>query len=86
MKRVVLDTNVVLSGFLWAGSPSAILEMARRKTISILSSVALLTEFNGVLSRAKFSARLTAIGRTAELIVNEYRALIELVIPRLSLP
>src|SRR5579864_9471541 len=86
MNRVVLDTNVVVSGFLWEGPPSRILETARTKTLAVLSSEALLTELIDVLARAKFSSRLAAINRTAMALVNEYRALIEVVTPAIIPP
>ena len=49
--RVVADTNIVVSGFLWHGNPRLVLEAARDGFISLFTSGALLDELEDVLSR-----------------------------------
>jgi putative PIN family toxin of toxin-antitoxin system len=78
--RVVLDTNTVISGIFWGGHPRTILQMARSGAIAICTSQSLLDELIDVLSRPKFSARLTTIVHlTPEELVADYAALAEFV-------
>ena len=52
--RVVVDTNVLISGLLWHGAPHALIEQARAGTFDLLTSVKLLAELDRVLARRKF--------------------------------
>lgn len=54
--RVVLDTNIVVSGFLWRSFPRQLLDLARANVITIYTGVALLDELADVLSRNKLAA------------------------------
>jgi predicted nucleic acid-binding protein len=47
--RVVFDTNVVLSGMLWGGSPRLALEQIRLERAVLLSSQPLVDELKDVL-------------------------------------
>jgi len=52
--RVVLDTNVLISGVFWTGKPKKIINYARKKKIIFLTSKKLLEELKNVLiSREK---------------------------------
>lgn len=73
--RVVLDTNVIVSGLIWGGPPRHLLDLARQKTVTLYTSTALLDELAGVLSREKFAARLSARGLTPSGIMHGYAAL-----------
>ena len=42
--RVILDTNIVISGIFWGGHPRRILDLARSGQITICTSQALLDE------------------------------------------
>jgi putative PIN family toxin of toxin-antitoxin system len=44
MMRLVLDTNVVVSGMLWRGAPRRLLELARTGDIQLFTSPELLSE------------------------------------------
>jgi putative PIN family toxin of toxin-antitoxin system len=52
--RVVLDTNVLISGILFGGKPRQILEKAIRGEIRLCLSEPILEELKGVLQRSKF--------------------------------
>ena len=54
MLRVVLDTNVLISAFLFGGRPRQILEKAIRGEIRLCISEPILEELKGVLQRPKF--------------------------------
>ena len=56
--RAVIDTNVLLSGLLWHGTPHALMECVRRGTLTLVSSPALLAELADVVGRTKFDVIL----------------------------
>jgi putative PIN family toxin of toxin-antitoxin system len=63
--RLVLDTNVVLSGLLWRGTPYQLLEAIRSEpSMQIYSSTMLLDELAGVLARQSASKRSALIGKS----------------------
>lgn len=72
MIRVVFDTNVIISGSLWSGAPKRALMAAKEGYAKSFVSEALLDELNEVINRAKFSERLTAIGKTTHSVVSEF--------------
>jgi putative PIN family toxin of toxin-antitoxin system len=79
--RVVADTNIIVSGSLWAGIPRQILEGARAGSFQLLTTDALLTELSTVLAREKFRARLGRAGVTVEAVVLALANLAEVVTP-----
>jgi len=81
MTRAVVDTNLVVSAFLWGGNPRAILDAARRETLTLFTSAALIAELEDVLSRAKFASRIAAVGSSVDEMLGDYLALAQLVRP-----
>lgn len=81
MTRAVVDTNLVVSAFLWGGNPRAILDVARQHTITLFTSAALIAELEDVLSRAKFASRIAAVGSSVDEMLGDYLALAQLVRP-----
>ena len=79
MIRVVLDTNVIISGWLWSGSPRQVLNIARQRQVQTVISEALLDELRDVLHRPKFADRLNWIEKTVEEILTEYLQFAEVV-------
>ena len=45
--RLVLDTNIVVAGFLWQGPPYQLVQQAFAGTIELATSPALLVELEG---------------------------------------
>lgn len=85
--RIVIDTNVLLSGLLWHSTPHALLNHARSGTAELVMSHALLEELAEVIARRKFAAILERTTRTPERILSEIQALAEIVVaPPLPLP
>lgn len=66
LKKVVLDTNTLISGLLWDGNEARILEKAERKEIHLFVSMEILDELEGVLKREKFSKKLEGKEYTVE--------------------
>lgn len=79
--RVVLDTNVVLSGLLWDGNPERLLDAAGNGSLELVTSEALIAELAGVLIRAKFAVKLGEKSLSAAEIVARYRELAEIIEP-----
>lgn len=61
--RVVLDTNVFVSGLLFEGKPGQILSQAREGYLRLLLSAEILEEYIRVLSYPKFDLRASDIKR-----------------------
>jgi uncharacterized protein len=79
--RVVLDTNIVVSGLLWHGPPRQVLDAARAAAVTPFTTATLLAELQDVLGRPKFADRLVQAGVTAEELVLGYAALATVVSP-----
>lgn len=59
--RIILDTNVLLSGLLSSrGAPAKLLDAWERKRFTLVACDALIAEFREVASRPFFKARLRA--------------------------
>lgn len=84
--RVVVDTNTVISGLLWRGNPSRVLEAARTGSIQLFTSLALLAELDEVLQRPKFTQRLSLAAVTSRELVVGYAALASIVQPAAIAP
>ena len=54
ISRVVLDSNVIISGFLFGGAPARLLEYMVSGTIDCFTSLPILDEVRDVLQRTKF--------------------------------
>lgn len=54
MVRVVLDTNILISGLLYLGKPKKLLDFALKGRMDIVSSIGMVDEFKRVISREKF--------------------------------
>ena len=84
--RIVLDTNTLVSAVLSPdGSPRRLVNQARIQKFELCSSPVLMAELFDVLSREKFSKRLTQAGLTPLHIVKELRGLSYVVNP-ISVP
>lgn len=84
--RVVLDTNVLVSGLFWEGIPRQILDELRNGNFDALMSDQLFAELTDVVSRPKFSVHLEERKTTVEAILGiGFRDLFEFVPVELEL-
>lgn len=74
--RLVLDTNVVVSGLLWLGSSRRLLELALDKRIALYSSPVLIDELSQTLHYAKLAERIAALRTTALALSAHYSAMV----------
>ncbi|MFL6606200.1 MAG: putative toxin-antitoxin system toxin component, PIN family [Steroidobacteraceae bacterium] len=81
--RLVLDTNVVMSGLLWRGKPYELLQAIRHQhpRLQIYSSPVLLDELTEVISRPAFAKQLGLSGKSAHEVLADYLEVVELVEP-----
>jgi putative PIN family toxin of toxin-antitoxin system len=79
---VAIDTNVVISGLLWSGSPRSILEFgAHKQRIQIITTETLVDELRDVLQRPKFSKRLAKLQTTPERLIEQFLSYTVVVTP-----
>ncbi len=79
--RAVLDTNVIVSGLLWRGTPRALVEQARAGTLGVITSPALIAELSRIVRRPKFQTILTRSNTDPDRILTDVRLLAEIIDP-----
>jgi len=77
--RLVLDTNVVLSGLVWRSHPRRLLDLAREGAVSLYTSSVLLDELADVLSREKWATKLATKQTHAAYLMQRYGVLAKVV-------
>ena len=84
--RVVLDTNVVVSGFLWGGVPRQLLQASRENRLRLFTSTPLLLELTDILGRTKFAHKLATAQLSIDQLVERYALLATVVHPAVIAP
>lgn len=79
--RIVLDTNLLVSGTISAGPPRRLIEGAKAGEFELCVSDVLLAELLEVLARGKFATRLAQAGLAPQDIVNDLRRIAFVVLP-----
>jgi len=77
--RWVVDTNVLVSAFLWQGTPGKVIELAGEKEVQLFTSRALLDELAATLTKKKLAKYVAATGLSAEQMLANYRRIATLV-------
>jgi uncharacterized protein len=77
--KLVVDINVLVSGSLWRGNPSRLVDALLDGSATLCASAPVLAEFEEVIQRAKFRARLEQKGRSAQEIISRFRAAAQVV-------
>jgi putative PIN family toxin of toxin-antitoxin system len=78
----VVDTNVLVSAFLWQGTPGRVIELAGEKEVQLVTSRTLLDELAATLAKKKLARHVAATGLTAEQMLISYRRIATLVTVR----
>ena len=73
--RCVLDTNILVSAFLWQGLPGQLIERAIAEQIQLLTSQPLLDELADVLPRKHLAKKVLATGQTVPQLLHNYQRL-----------
>ena len=83
MRRLVNDTNIVLSGLLWRGPPYGLLaHIGQNPGIQLFSCQALLDELADVLSRLSPAKRLKLINKSAHEVLADYLSAVTVLQPQ----
>ena len=80
--RLVLDTNIIVSGLIWGGIPRQLLDLGRNGQVTLFTSSILLDELADVLGRDKFAALLASQEITPAFLMQRYGMLARLVKPQ----
>jgi putative PIN family toxin of toxin-antitoxin system len=84
--RLVLDTNVVVAGLLWHGTPRTLMELAFDDAVMLYSSQALVEELRHTLAYRKFAARIERYKTSVDALTAQYAAIVSLVAPAAITP
>ena len=80
--RWVVDTNVLVSTFLWQGVPGRVIDLAGEKEVQLFTSRVLLDELRATLAKRKLAKYVTATGLTADHLLANYRRIATVVTAR----
>lgn len=78
----VVDTNVLVSAFLWRGIPGRVIDLAGEKEVQLFTSQALLDELAATLAKKKLARYVAATGMTADHLLANYRRIATVVTAR----
>ncbi len=70
--KLVVDTNVVVSGLLWLGNPGRLLEAAALRRVTLYTSPALVAELTEILGSQKLAQRIARSGLTLDELLARY--------------
>jgi len=79
--KLVVDTNVLISGSLWQGPSAQLLEAVAAGKAELVLSPDLLAEFAGVIARPKFIGRVAAKGTTANALARKLSEEVTIIAP-----
>ena len=74
MRKIVLDTNVLVSGVIASGYSAAILNAVHQGAFQIITSAHLLEEFSDVISRRRIARKYPKATQEAETLLDFLRA------------
>ena len=81
MCKAVFDTNVVISGMLWRGTPYTLLKAAAAGRVSLFTSIPLLEELEVTLSKPRLKKALSIDGYRPAEIRAMYEEFVKVVVP-----
>jgi len=68
--RIVVDTNIWVSGLLWRGLPWQLLQLAETGRVEICMTEVMLEELSAVLHYSRLQSRLQCIGVTPDELIT----------------
>ena len=77
--RVVVDTNVIVSGLLWGGPPNQILKWARDGVLEILNCEEITNELRNIIQYKRFSQRLSDLSISLNEVIAYFMNLVTFV-------
>lgn len=77
--RVVLDTNIIVSGLLWRGTPQTVLRSGLVGSFTLIANEDLFSELALTLERSKFQKYLDRANRNLYVTLSLIRSSVEIV-------
>jgi putative PIN family toxin of toxin-antitoxin system len=74
MRKIVLDTNVLVSGLIASGYSASILDAIRQEEFQLITSAHMLAEFSEVISRRHIARKYPLAAEKAETLLDFIRA------------
>jgi len=74
MRKIVLDTNVLVSGVIASGYSASIVDAIRKEELQLVTSAHMLEEFSGVISRRHIARKYPLAAEKAESLLDFLRA------------
>jgi putative PIN family toxin of toxin-antitoxin system len=68
--RIVIDTNIWISGLLWRGLPRQLLQLAETERVELCMTEAMLQELSEVLRYPRLQMRLQSVGVTPDELID----------------
>ena len=72
--KLVVDTNILISGSLWGGPPARLVSGGLAGQFQMFLSLPMLLELRETLQRSRFAHRLVGKGETPETLAQRFRA------------
>ncbi|MBU2559781.1 putative toxin-antitoxin system toxin component, PIN family [archaeon] len=79
--KVVLDTNVLISAFLWSGKPAEVMRQVEVGRVKMYLSQDILEEIEVVLEKDKLKTPIAASGQSVRLVMNKIYSMAHVVSP-----
>ena len=76
--KIVVDTNIFVSGWLWGGIPARLFRLARTHQLIICASEAILAELENTFNKQKLQGRLQSLSFTVNGLMSGTRELVEI--------
>jgi putative PIN family toxin of toxin-antitoxin system len=77
--RLVLDTNVYISGLLWTGIPHGLIRLAEATDVTLVTTPAIMEELREVLGRPKFRLRIRTLQTSVSELMESLLSIVEVV-------
>jgi len=77
--RLVLDTNVYISGLLWTGIPHRLIGLAEATDVTLGTTPAIMEELREVLGRPKFRLRIRTLQTSVSEVMESLLSIVEVV-------
>ncbi len=77
--RLVLDTNVYISGLLWTGIPHRLIRLAEATDVTLGTTPAIMEELREVLGRPKFRLRIRTLQTSVSKVMESLLSIVEVV-------
>jgi len=77
--RIVVDTNVYVSGLLWTGLPHTLLSAAETGQLTLVTTPTIIEEVRNVLARPKFAARMSTLTTSIDELMESFLGIVQII-------